>query len=95
MGGRGLLPQLRQRFGLLQVRVDKPTPLLFFSRRRVADVTKQPSTTRGLYLASGFSVVAINYRHISHAEGRQVVPPVRRHWTRRARLAFRALKAAE
>jgi acetyl esterase/lipase len=91
----GTHPQ--QKLDFYQAKSDKPTPLLLFIHGGGwMNGDKSGFNNQGPYLAAGISVVAINYRHISHAEADKVVPPVMAplHDAARA-LQFVRWKAAE
>lgn len=90
-------PHAQQKLDFYQARSDTPTPLLFFIHGggwKHGD--KSNFNDAAPYLAAGVSVVSINYRHISHAEAEQIVPPVKAplHDAARA-LQFVRSKAAE
>lgn len=90
-------PHEQQKLDFYKAPSDKPTPLLFFIHGGGWLGGDKSSYNNGApYLAAGISVVAINYRHISHAEADKLVPPVKGPLLDAARaLQFVRSKAAE
>jgi acetyl esterase/lipase len=90
-------PHPQQVLDFYRAESDKPTPLVFFIHGGGwLNGDKSGFNGAQIYLKEGISVVAINYRHISHAEADKLVPPVKGPLLDAARaLQFVRSKAAE